>query len=136
MMDSDKKLIRQQLHDLIDYLLDVNDMTARSRSSTGTLPTIFFEYSGHINGFAARLYRDGWMSGANYDRGWNFYLDKPISQEIIDSFHVACDQALTDKTESDVLKADIARKEAQIQSEKDSLKKIKRELKKMERRAQ
>ena len=60
---------RQALHRLLDAVLDVNGVDARNQEVTGYLPTVFFEFYGHIGWVGVRVYENGWYPGsdANYD---------------------------------------------------------------------
>lgn len=60
---------RQALHRLLDVALDVNGVDARQQKTTGYLPTVFFEYYGHIGKTCIRVHENGWYpnSHADYD---------------------------------------------------------------------
>lgn len=51
---------REQLHKILDLILDINGMEARKRKLTGEKPTAFFNYSGHTNTINAVVYKTGW----------------------------------------------------------------------------
>ena len=98
-MTKDQEIIRKQMHELLDIVLEGNGFESRKRDNTGTLPTLFFEYSGHVNMVRIDLYSDGWQSGSTYDARFERYLTNPIKPEEIDSFRVKVQAALTEKKE-------------------------------------
>jgi len=62
-----EKRKRKQIHELLDLVLDVNGLEPREQSITGNLPTVFFEFSGHVGRIDVRIYQAGWASGKDYD---------------------------------------------------------------------
>jgi hypothetical protein len=125
---------REKIHELLDIVLDGNGNNARSREKTGMLPTLFFNYSGHVNDIDIYLHSDGWRSGESADRDWTIRLDAPISQNTIDSLRGAVNKALEDTDEVEVLRRDIGRAEEELSRKKDSLKEMKKKLKKKEKK--
>lgn len=133
-MTEKQETIRKQLHELLDIVLDGNGFESRKRDNTGTLPTLFFEYSGHVNMVRIDLHSDGWQSGSNYDAQFERYLTNPIKQEEIDGFRAKVQAALTEKKETEVLRRDIARQESKVKNEKERLAEMKKTLKRKEKK--
>ena len=133
-MTEKKEIIRKQLHELLDIVLDGNGIESRKRDNTGTLPTLFFEYSGHVNMVRIDLHSDGWQSGSTYDAQLERYLTNPLKQEEIDGFREKVQEALTEKKETDVLRRDIARQEEKVRGEKERLVEMKKTLKRKKKK--
>lgn len=128
-----KDIIRKQMHDLLDMVIDTNGIGERKRGETGTLPTVFFNYSGHVNCLTIDLHTNGWQPGEGSDKTWGFWLDDPITNENIDAIKSAFANALTEKTPADILRGDIARAEKELSDRKKSIASMKRRLKKEEK---
>lgn len=133
-MTEKQEIIRKQLHELLDIVLDGNGIESRKRDNTGTLPTLFFEYSGHVNMVRIDLHSDGWQSGSTYDAQFERYLTNPFKQEEIDGFREKVQAALTEKKETEVLRRDIARQEEKVRGEKERLVEMKKTLKRKEKK--
>lgn len=133
-MTEKQEIIRKQLHELLDIVLDGNGIESRKRDNTGTLPTLFFEYSGHVNMVRIDLHSDGWQIGSTYDAQFERYLTNPFKQEEIDGFRAKVQEALTEKKETEVLRRDIARQEGKVRSEKERLAEMKKTLKRKEKK--
>lgn len=69
---------RDQLHRLLDVVLDVNGFEARSKGRTGEKPTVFVDISGHVAKCMVRVYKTGWAKGETDDLGSQFYFDEPM----------------------------------------------------------
>ena len=126
--------IREQLHEILDLVLDTNGFERRTRSHTGSLPTVFLDFSGHVNSMNIRLYKDGWVPSTSLDIEWNFYLDETINPALIESMRTEFANALTEKKESDVLRRDIEKLWQDIESEKAKLREMKKKLRKKEKK--
>ena len=124
---------REQLHKLLDIVLDGNGFESRTREKTGTLPSLFFDFSGHVNNLSIRMYADGWHEGAEW-KDFDFYLDYDISDERIDTFRAAVNDALECKNPSDVLSRDIEQKEKRLEESKKEITRMKKELRKMKKK--
>lgn len=62
MTNEQKEQARKRMHRLLDIVLDANGFEERQRDTTGTKPTIFFEYMGHINAISIDIIPTGWKS--------------------------------------------------------------------------
>lgn len=131
MTQEQEKLIRAQAHRLLDIVLDTNGLEKRSRDNTGTMPTMFFEYCGHVNNLLISMNPDGWVSGEHSITLLDRNLDRLISEKDIQSIEAACREALTDKTEADVLARDIERKAKAISEQQEELKRLKKQRAKL-----
>ena len=128
-----EEIIRAQVHEILDIVLDGNGFANRSRKETGTLPTLFMDFSGHISDIWIRLYIDGWNSGG-YQEDFRFSTSEVNSRELIDRFRERVNYALTNKKESEVLGRDIEQKVQEINDEKEKLRQMRRSLKKAQKR--
>lgn len=133
MTDQQKENNRKMLHELLDIVLDVNGLESRSRDKTGTLPTVFVDFSGHVSLIQIRLYTDGW-SANGHEKDWSFYFNEPINHEVIDAIRNYGKYALTDKKESEVIQRSIDAQADVIQDEKGKLKELKKSLRKAQKR--
>jgi predicted nucleic acid-binding Zn-ribbon protein len=127
-----EKKIREQIHEIVDIILDTNGFEGRQRSKTGTMPSVFADYSGHVNQLSVRIYEDGWAAGSHETRVES-YLDRDLSG-FIERLRSMCRTALTEKKESDILRRDIAAAEESLADQKRSLSAMKRSLKKAEKK--
>lgn len=78
-----EKNARKKIHDLLDVVLDINGLSGRKQDITGTLPTAFFEFCGHIGQVEFSVYNEGWFPGATAN--FNRYVDlspEKIGREI------------------------------------------------------
>ena len=128
-----EELIRAQVHEILDIVLDGNGFSNRSREETGTLPTLFMDFSGHVSHIVIYLYVDGWTSGGYKEDFW-FNTNGVNPQESIDRFRERVKYALTNKKESEVLGRDIEQKVQEINNEKEKLRQMRRSLKKVQKR--
>lgn len=67
---------RRDIHRVLDLVLDINGLEARKQGKTGTLPTAFFEFSGHVALMEARICEKGWESGAECKILCSAYIDE------------------------------------------------------------
>lgn len=133
MTDLQKDEVLNSVTTLLALVLATNGYEKRKRTYTGTLPTVFFDYSGHVNTLYLRIYKDGWKSGDNYDRAWDIDLDKPIPGETLDSIAEYCTSCLDEKKESEIVLRDISRLEEKILEEKETLKHLRKKYRKLEK---
>lgn len=124
------EILRQQMHRILDLVLDTNGFEARKRDTTGTMPTVFFDFNGHTNNLMLDLHADGWVPGESPDRQWWIHLDEPISEETLNDIQTALVNALAEKTKAQILKRDIERAEKELENRKQKLAEMKKELKK------
>ena len=133
MTDLQKDEVLNSVTTLLALVLATNGYEIRKRPYTGTLPTVFFEYSGHVNTLYLRIYKDGWQSGEDYDRAWDINLNKPIPGKTLDSIAEYCTSCLEEKKESEIVFRDISRLEEKILEEKETLKHLRKKYRKLEK---
>lgn len=61
---------RNQIHKLLDLVLDINGLEPRKQEVTGNLPTAFFEFHGHIGVVEISVHTKGWYPDADKDKGF------------------------------------------------------------------
>ena len=127
MKDLQKDEVLNSVATVLALVLATNGYEERQRKYTGTLPTVFFNYSGHVNTLFIRIHKDGWKAGENYDRAWDIKLNKPIPGETLDSIAKYCASCLEEKKESEIVMRDISRLERKILEEKENLKRLRKE---------
>lgn len=128
-----KEKQREQLHKLLDIVIDGNGFERRYREYTGTLPSLFFDFSGHVNCLEIRLFPDGWESGA-YREEYEFKLENDISDKAVEAIRAAVNNALGTKNLSDTLRRDVEKKEKELADMKKELADMKKELRKAEKK--
>ena len=124
---------REKMHRILDMVLDGNGFEHRKRDETGTLPTLFFEYSGHVNLSKISLHKDGWFSYADADKTWEFYLDYEIPDEVLEGLDAEIKDSLKYEKELDTIRRDIKQAENKLAEDKKKLSKMKKTLKKKEK---
>lgn len=134
MTQEQEKLVREQMHKLLDIVIDTNGFEHRERNRTGTLPTVFLEYYGHVNKVQITISEDGWQTGASSTTLVDTSLDKPLPDEVMQQVEEQCKAALTDKKESDVLQRDIACREQAISKERQAVRNMKKKLKQLQKK--
>lgn len=133
MTDLQKDAVFDSVKTLLALALETNGYEKRQRDYTGTLPTVFFDYSGHVNSLSLRIHKDGWESGHNDDREWWITLDEPIPDKTMESILEYCASCLEDKKESEIVLRDISRLEAKISQEKENLKFLRKKYRQLEK---
>ena len=58
-----EKRRREQLHELFDLALEINGLELRQQEATGDLPTVFFDFSGHVGWVTISVHLHGWNHG-------------------------------------------------------------------------
>lgn len=92
-----EKRNRELMHELLDIVLDTNGLNDRKYRETGTLPTVFFDFHGHISTLKIDLHEDGWTYGDHHKTCFEFAVDKPISPLKVNEVREACAGALKGK---------------------------------------
>ena len=56
--------IKEKVMKIIDLCFEINGgpETIRARETTGSLPTAFFDYSGHVANLYVKVFPNGWSS--------------------------------------------------------------------------
>lgn len=77
-----EKRKREMVHQLLDLALDINGLEPRKQEITGSLPTAFFNFSGHICMVDIGICADGWYPGADKDK--DLWLDAGDQKKLLD----------------------------------------------------
>lgn len=126
---------RKKLHELLDIVLDGNGLGARNRTQTGTFPTLFFRYSGHVAKVDIDLCFNGWTPGMNYDKNWYISTDEPIPTDILDDIRAAVSEAMRNKaTMAEMLANDIKKAEEDLRDKAERIAQMKCELEAMQKK--
>ena len=134
MTNDEEKLLREQLHRILDIVIDTNGFEARTRSDMGTLPALFIDYSGHVNRFALTIHANGWQSGEYAETLIDCWLSKPFTEEFLQKVEDTCKAALADNKESEVLAKDIEIAENSLKEQRESIRDMKKNLKRLRRK--
>lgn len=133
----DKEENRKKLHELLDIVLDGNGLGERSRAQTGTLPTLFFRYSGHVARVDIDLCSNGWTPGMTYDKNWYISTDDPITTDVVDDVRAAVLEAMRDDiTADEILENDIKKAEEDLRDKAERIAQMKRELEAMRKKGE
>lgn len=135
MNEADRKIIREQLHRLLDLIIETNGFEPRRREITGTLPTVHFEYYGNVNKVVMYIHPDGYDSVHGVMKEMqtliDCYVNEPIPDKFIDKAEKCCKAALGDNKESEVLLRDIERETARIVESKKRLTNMKEQYERL-----
>lgn len=125
---------RRKLHELLDIALLCNGYGARTREKTGTLPTMFYDFSGHVGTLRMTLYSNGWDSEVCCDHSWFFDLNAPIADGFVEAVRKAADEAMQTTAEEELLELQIAEAEKELEKKKADLSAMRRSLMSMRRK--
>lgn len=78
---------REQVHELLDLIFDINGFEERLQEKTGSKPTLFLRLSGHVAKIWVDVYGEGWRSGIAPDNEMGICLcgdGQDISNAIIE----------------------------------------------------
>ena len=73
-----EKLRRKKIHDVLDMVLEINTTYPKQRINTGTMPTAFFDFSGHVSKVYVQIIKDGWDINGNLNNPGNISLDASV----------------------------------------------------------
>ena len=62
-----EKMRRKKVHEILEMVLEINGTYPRQREYSGSLPTAFFEFSGHVSRVYVQVIRDGGNDRGNLD---------------------------------------------------------------------
>lgn len=126
---------RKKLHELLDIVLDGNGLGERSRAQTGTLPTLFFRFSGHVARVDIDLCSNGWTPGMTYDKNWYISTDEPITTDVVDDVRAEVLNAMRDDTTAvEMLANNIKKAEEDLRDKAERIAQMKRELEAMQKK--
>lgn len=78
-----EKRRRQEIHKVLDLVLDINGLDRRDQEFTGNLPTAFFSFSGHVATTYVDIHPQGWRRGENACISMNSRIQKEDCSKII-----------------------------------------------------
>lgn len=67
---------RELIHELLDMVLDINGLGGRKQCFTGNLPTMFFNFSGHVGWISLKMYKNGWIGNIDPDVDCSLYAEQ------------------------------------------------------------
>lgn len=70
---------RRNIHRILDLVLDINGLEKRDREFTGSKPTAFLSFSGHIAKIEVSIREHGWFPYSEEDRVFRAYTNNPGS---------------------------------------------------------
>lgn len=79
-----EKIRRGKLHRILDQVLDINGMEARTRELTGDKPTAFLYINGHIGTASVSIDYSGWHPDKSDDFRAEFGLKHIVYLDSID----------------------------------------------------
>ena len=126
-MTEREKTIREQMHEILDIVLDVNGCEARQRKHTGFKPTAFMRFSGHIGFVSVDIYKNGWESGEEYDY-FEFSIEEPNKEWKMDQLRRSAKEAESYKSKSEILEREIFELETLLKDHTELLEQKKKEL--------
>ena len=122
-----KENIKKQVHEIIELVMEGNGLEARLREETGTKPTFFFTYSGHVNSMTVEIYKTGWDGDADRDSMWQFKLDDEIPEVRMEALRNDIHDAVS-RIRIEELEKEIYQMDRDIHARIDSLTKMRTEL--------
>ena len=114
---------RRKIHEILDIVLDTNTLERRTSGETGTLPTMYFSFSGISGCVKAELYPNGW-SGGQDSEDFEFDTDTKISQERIDAMRRECEAALEGKAGVEGAQQRVKRLEREIRERQQEMQQL------------
>jgi hypothetical protein len=74
---------REQIHELLDLVLDINGLESRTRETTGSKPTAFFEFSGHTAEVSVDVHTSGWDAGCKPEFRKSVYIERNDAEALL-----------------------------------------------------
>lgn len=68
-----EQLRREEIHRILDLVLDINGLGERTKEKTGDMPTAFFDFNGNSGSLRAVIYAKGWTIEGEPD--FSFEID-------------------------------------------------------------
>lgn len=56
----EKAVTREQIHEMLDLVLDINGNEQRQQSITGNKPTAFMNFNGQVYDLDVQIHKNGW----------------------------------------------------------------------------
>ncbi len=122
---------RERLHEILDIVLDCNGTGKRIAGKTGTMPTAFFSFSGHVAMLTVDIYPDGYETNW-FNKTFRMYTDRPIEQSIVNDIRECAEDALENKNTRAVLEHELAAADRKLEEHKAYIKDLQRRLKELD----
>lgn len=120
---------RRKIHEIIDIALDTNSFESRTRERTGTQPTVFIDFSGHVSLISLMVYEDGYEPGGHNTK-METYFDKPISDDFVKRFRELCEKCCSVKKESETIERDLEQAKENAKYAQEVVHNLKKQLRK------
>lgn len=120
---------RRKIHEILDIALDTNSFESRTRERTGTQPTVFIDFSGHVSLISLRVFEDGYSSGG-HSTNMETYFDKPISDDFVKRFRELCEKCCSCKKESETIERDLEQAKENAKYAQEVVHNLKKQLRK------
>ena len=75
-----KPIVGTMISQIADLMYKINS-TPTEQESTGNLPTVFFEFAGHVCQVEIRIHYNGWIENGNWDYKKRINLDRSSAAE-------------------------------------------------------
>lgn len=120
---------RRKIHEILDIALDTNSFESRRRERTGTQPTVFIDFSGHVSLISLMVYEDGYSSGG-HSTNMETHFDKPISDDFVKRFRELCEKCCSGKKESETIERDLEQAKENAKYAQEVVHNLKKQLRK------
>lgn len=125
-MDNKEKLLK-----IMEACMELNTLSERKRELTGYLPTVFFDFSGHVGWLEIKIYNTGWYANADYDEYITVDFTKPISDNRMDDILSKIKAAGEKPSMQVVLENDIQKKHDEVKKLNQEIRSLRGKLKKV-----
>lgn len=80
MEETYKPIVSIMINQIADLMYKINSAPTE-QESTGNLPTVFFEFSGHVCQVEIHIYYNGWIENGDWDYEKRINLDRSSAAE-------------------------------------------------------
>ena len=137
MTHDEEKLLREQMHKLLDIVLDTNGLERRTAATTGDRPTMFFEYQGHVNRLGIDINPNGWEPGSTPMHLMDQWLERPFTEKEMQYVEDTCKAALGGIVpQVEEVKREIQLKQLEIAKADMELAKLEQKLARLEKKGE
>lgn len=78
-------MILKKINKIYELALQINKYIEDWDSHSTVGPTVFISFSGHVNMFEIRVYKDGWHAGDGCTYSNMCYLEQQTAEESLDN---------------------------------------------------
>lgn len=78
-------MILKKINKIYELTLHINKYIEDNDSSSTVGPTVFINFSGHVNMFEIRVYKDGWEAYKDPTYRNKCYLEQQTAEESLDN---------------------------------------------------